>query len=138
VKSVLIDSGPLVAFLDRRDHWHRWAARHFKNAAAPFLTCDAVLTESCFLLAEVPGSTRRLLELIERDVIRPVFAAGQEAVAILTLMDRYASVPMSFADACLVRMSELLLNATVFTTDSDFRIYRRNKRQAIPMLCPFS
>ena len=137
MKSVLIDSDPLVAFLDRRDHWHTWAARHFRNAAAPFLTCDAVLTESCFLLAEVPGSTGRLLELIARGVIRPVFAAGQETATILTLMDRYASVPMSFADACLVRMSELLPDATVFTTDSDFRIYRRHKRQAIPLLCPF-
>jgi len=51
-------------------------------------------------------------------------------------MARYQSVPMSFADACLVRMSELWPKTPVFTLDSDFRIYRRNKRQSIPLIAP--
>lgn len=51
-------------------------------------------------------------------------------------MRRYADVPMSLADACLVRMSELSDDASVLTLDSDFRIYRRLGRQAIPLLTP--
>ncbi len=136
MRNTLIDSGPLVAFLDRRDQWREWAAAEFQKATDAFQTCDAVLTEACFLLSGVSGAVGRLQQLIKEQALQSVFFSGPEACSLLSLMERYASVPMSFADACLVRMSELLPGSTVFTTDSDFRIYRRNRRQIIPILCP--
>ena len=136
MKNTLIDSGPLVAFLDRRDQWHEWAAAEFAKATEAFQTCDAVLSEVCFLLSGVSAAIDRLKRLIKEQALRSVYFAGPENILLLELMHRYASVPMSFADACLVRMSEVIPASTVFTTDSDFRIYRRSRRQLIPLLIP--
>ena len=136
MKNTLIDSGSLVAYLDRRDQWHSWALHVFKQTAPPFLTCDAVLSETCFLISGMPDGHQRLGSLVKRGIVVPAFDSRPEAPALFDLMARYASVPMSFADACLVRMSEVIPASTVFTTDSDFRIYRRHKRQVIPILAP--
>jgi predicted nucleic acid-binding protein len=136
VKSVLLDTGPLVALLDKRDAHHSWAAREIRLVMPPLLTCDAVLTTTLHLLRGSRKARRQLRDWLAQGVIRTVFSATDDAPLLLELMDRYTSVPMSFADACLVRMSELIPAGTVFTTDSDFRIYRRHKRQTIPLLIP--
>mgnify|MGYP003449622730 FL=1 len=99
-------------------------------------TCEAVLSEACFLLHRINGGQDAVLELVARGIVTVTFSLAAELAAVRKLMARYASIPMSLADACLVRMSELDPRATVITLDSDFKIYRRNRRQTIPVLLP--
>ena len=133
---VLVDTGPLVALLNRRDRHHRWAREVFGTLEPPLGTCEAVLSEACFLLRRFPGGQDAVLALLEHRVIEPSFSMSAEIPALRALMARYDSVPMSLADACLVRMSELDGDSVVVTLDRDFAIYRRNRRQRIPVIMP--
>ena len=99
----------------------------------PVFTCEAVLSEACFLVRKLRGGPDAVLGLVARGIVEVPFRIDRELTAVRRLMARYASVPMSLADACLVRMTELEEQATVLTLDSDFRIYRRHVRQAIPL-----
>jgi predicted nucleic acid-binding protein len=99
-------------------------------------TCESVISEAWFLLRGTEVGRRSLLNLIERGGLRVNSELGQEMPHVLGLLRRYADVPMSLADACLVRMSESTADCTVLTLDSDFRIYRRYRRQKIPLLMP--
>ena len=131
--AALLDTGPLVAFLDRRDHRHAFTMDALSRVRPPIATCEAVLSEACFLLRGLRGGAEAVLGLVARDFLSLPLRIEREASAVERLLARYANVPMSFADACLVRMSELLPDALLFTFDADFRIYRRHGRQAIPL-----
>ena len=133
---VLVDTGPLVAFLNRRDRYHTWAAERLARIAPPLLTCEAVISESCFLLRSFRSGSTAVLQLIDRGLLQMPFRLGDDIARISALMNRYANVPMSLADACLVRMSEQLSESQLLTCDSDFRIYRKHRRQIIPTLMP--
>lgn len=133
-KEVLLDTGPLVAFLNRRDAHHDWARAHWQQLRPPMLTNESVLSEASFLLQEFGGDPDAILDLLEREVIRISFDLGHQVTAVRKLLRKYRSTPMSLADACLVRMSELVSEPTVFTLDSDFSVYRRHGRQVIPLL----
>jgi predicted nucleic acid-binding protein len=100
------------------------------------LTCEAVLAEACFLLQDAPGGTAAVLELVERGVLLVDFQVSTYAKSIRILMEKYSSVPMSLADACLVKMMELHEDSMVMTLDGDFLIYRHHGRQTIPVLMP--
>ncbi len=133
---VIVDTGPLVAFLNRRDGYHQWATDQLSLIQPPLITCEAVLSETCFLLARASKGPGAVLELLQRGLIEVGFRLGEEAVAIQRLMERYSNMPMSLADACLVRLAELEPAALVMTVDSDFQVYRRNRRQVIATLMP--
>ena len=133
---VIIDTGPLVALLNRRDRHHAWARRILSAVAPPVFTCEAVVSEACFLLGSLSGGSEKLLELVSKDIVRVDFQLHPEVGAIRELMRKFADVPMSFADACLVRMTELERATAVLTLDSDFQVYRRNRRQRIPLITP--
>jgi predicted nucleic acid-binding protein len=133
---VLVDTGPLVAFLNRRDGWHQWALDRLGEVEPPLDTCEAVLSEACYLLRATPAGPAAVMELVTRGLVRLAFGLGREAEAVRRLLHRYRTVPMSLADACLVRMSELNAGCQLLTLDGDFRIYRRNGRQVIPLICP--
>jgi predicted nucleic acid-binding protein len=135
-KSVLIDTGPLVAALRRRDEHHEWARAHFEAATEPFVSCEAVLSESLFLVERARDGKEALCGLLERGIILVSYSLDDELTETLRLIRRYRDTPMSFADACLVRMVEKSDDAVVFTTDSDFRTYRKNGRQVIPLIIP--
>jgi predicted nucleic acid-binding protein len=134
--TIIVDTGPLVALLDRREPEHAWARETLASVPMPLLTCEAVLSESLFLLRNASGGVNALLSLLRRGVIVPQFRLADEMESISKLMTKYASVPMSLADACLVRMTELDARATVVTLDGDFRVYRRNGRQSVRVLMP--
>ena len=104
--------------------------------AGPLHTCEAVVSEALFLLTRVGVEQQVFWKLFERGVLRVDFSLQSEHDAIATLMRKYASVPMSLADACLVRMSEARTDSVLLTFDSDFSIYRRRGRQVIPTLSP--
>ncbi|MHC4470166.1 MAG: type II toxin-antitoxin system VapC family toxin [Planctomycetota bacterium] len=133
---ILLDTGPLVAFLNRRDTFHDWVSEFLTTVSPPLLTCEAVVTEACFILRRLEGGPRAALDLVARGIVRPTFRLEQEIEAVSSLVKRYADVPMSLADACLVRMTELERASKVLTLDRDFRIYRRNRRRVIPVIMP--
>jgi uncharacterized protein len=133
---LLLDTGPLVAFLNRNDDHHGWATRVLARLAPPLLTCEAVLSEACFLLRRSRGGPEAVLQLVERGLVVDGFRCEQEIPALRRLLARYADVPMSFADACLVRLSEQHPSSRLLTLDHDFKVYRRNGRQVIPVLSP--
>jgi predicted nucleic acid-binding protein len=133
-RNCIIDSGALVALLDPREEHHRWARVTFLAQAGPFFTCEAVLSEAFYLLSE-PHS-RALEKLLRRGHLKLGLNLAVELSLVLDLFAKYATVPMSLADACLVRMSETLSDPVVITTDSDFKIYRRHRQQIVPCLMP--
>jgi predicted nucleic acid-binding protein len=100
------------------------------------LTCEPVLTEAAFLLKREGRNIDPLFELLERGVLRVGMEIEDQLADLRTLMIRYRERPKSLADACLVRMSELHRDCTVFTLDADFRIYRRHGNKVIPVLIP--
>lgn len=134
--AVLLDTGPLVTFLADGLQHHTWVCEQWKRVHAPLLTCEPVVTEAAFLLKREGRNTDPLFELLERGVVRVGMEIEDQLADLRTLMIRYRDRPMSLADACLVRMSELHRNCTVFTLDADFRIYRRHGNKVIPVLMP--
>jgi predicted nucleic acid-binding protein len=136
VTSVIVDTGPLVAFLNGRDRHHQWVTGVLEGIAPPLITCEAVLSEACFLLQDVRGGSDAVLELVSRGIVKSTFRLDGELDEVRRLVTKYSSVPMSLADACLVRMTELERDAVVLTVDSDFRIYRRHRRQTVPTIMP--
>ena len=136
---VLVDSGPIVALLDRRDTYHEWAKREIANLHEPLLTCEAVISEVFFLLSRVRGGTSIFVALLRDGLVLASanFCYRDQSVEILRHLQRYSDIPMSFAAACLVRMSEIERDCIIFTTDRDFLTYRRNRRQGIPLISPF-
>jgi predicted nucleic acid-binding protein len=133
---VILDTGPLVAFINGRDRYHEWSISQWAQIDPPLLTCEAVLSEACFLLKDNNGGQAAVLELLRRGILRLPFGMDEHADQIKWLLHKYAGVPISLADACLVRMSEMHADSPVLTIDDDFRIYRKNKRQIIPVLSP--
>ena len=132
----LADAGPLVALFNPRDRFHTWARARFDEFTDPLVTCEAVLAESLFLSTNIPGASRRLLALWERDLLQLSFSAHGEKAALQRLLAKYADLPISLADACLIRMSEVHSDCRVWTLDQHFRVYRRHGRQVIPVVMP--
>lgn len=133
---VLLDTGPLVAYLNAKDQYHEWSVTQFASMTPPLFTCEAVLSESCFLLQHYENGVRNVLKLLERQLLIVDFQLIDELEAIKVLLEKYHNIPMSLADACLVRMTEITSDSIVFTLDSDFRVYRKNKRMVIPTIMP--
>jgi uncharacterized protein len=133
---ILLDTGPLVAFLHAGDEHHDWAKRQFNEFEAPLLTCEAVIAESCHLLRRIPGAPVQVLKLIERGSVRLDLSLQQEHTALASLLKRYSDLPGSLADVCLVRMSEIHDPSIVLTLDSDFHVYRRLGRKTIAVVHP--
>jgi uncharacterized protein len=132
--SVLVDAGFLIAVLSRRDGHHHWAVTVAQRFPPPWRTCEAALSEA-FHLLEGAG-TRVLSDLLRRAVIEIPFDLAVDLEPVLKLVEKYADVPASLADASLVRMSETLADPVILTTDTDFRIYRRHGRQVVPCVLP--
>lgn len=132
----IADPGVIVAYLDKRDEHHHWTFEQMKTLPAPYSVCESVITESCFLLSHLHHGKKNVLAMLKAGFLTIDFSLSDEVDAIQTLMQKYKDVPMSLADACLVRMSELLNNSSVFTLDDDFHIYRKNGRQKIDLIIP--
>jgi predicted nucleic acid-binding protein len=130
----IVDTGFLVALLSRRDAHHRWATSQAERLPPPWITCEAVLSETFHLVR--PYGTPRLAALLRRGAVRYGFRFSENVEPVLWLLRKYADVPISFADACLVRMTEILPDPVLLTTDADFQIYRRKARQTIPCVLP--
>ena|ERR1051326_8362702 len=130
----LVDAGFLVALLSRRDGHHKWAALQAGQNPPPWRTCEPVLSEAFHLLGE--AGVPVLGALMRREALLLSFNLGEHREPVLRLMHKYRDVPMSLADACLVRMTEIAAEMVLLTTDADFCLYRRHGRQTIPCALP--
>jgi predicted nucleic acid-binding protein len=129
----IADTGFIVAFARSSDRFHAWALDVAEETVEPLLTCEAVLAEAAFHLE----SSSYVLSLLEDGLLQTAFDFSENIPQLRELARRYADRKPDLADLCLIRMSELYPRHTVITVDeSDFRVYRRNKREAIPLLCP--
>jgi uncharacterized protein len=134
---VLLDTGPWVALLSERDRHHNWAKQQFAAIAGPLLSCEAVLSETCFLLHRSGFAPSKAMLMVERGAVQLDFSLPQHLPSVRALFERYDNVPASLADACLIRMSELHEPSKVLTLDGDFRIYRKANRRVIPVIAPW-
>ncbi len=134
--TVIVDTSALVALIDPDTAQHAWARAEAARLPAPFLTSEAVLTEAAFILTRDGFDADELFALAESGIILVSLDFNAERKSLRMLMRTYRDVPMSFADATLVRLSELHDDGLIFTLDSDFRIYRRSRNKIIPVLMP--
>ena len=135
-RSAIVDTGYLVSLLDRCEKHHTWAKRQLEIHGLPWVTCEAVIAEAWFILRRLPVAQDQLLEWLDGKLLLIPFNLSQEIAAIRSLRGKFRDVPMSLADACLVRWSELLPHSSVLTLDSDFHVYRRNGSEPIPLVRP--
>jgi predicted nucleic acid-binding protein len=133
---IVIDTGPLIAYLNLNDTHHAWAIEALSSLNLPLLSCEAVIAEAYFLLRRDRLGSDAIMRLLEEEIIQISFRLKDEIACLRALMRRYRSVPMSLADACLVRMSELNQDVKILTLDSDFLIYRRDRNAIIPVIMP--
>ncbi len=135
-RAAIVDTGPLVALLDAGDSAHDWTVRQFRQITGPLLTCEPVVAEALYLLRSLRPAQEKILEWIERGVLVCPFVLGEEVAQVRRLWKKYADVPMSLADACLVRMSEKHDDHRVCTLDRDFTVYRKRGHEPIPLIIP--
>ena len=133
-RNVLVDAGFVVALLSSRDNYHQWAVTQASEFPPPWSTCEAVLSESFHLLGG--RGAANLGALVRRRALLVSFGFAKHVEPVVRLIEKYSDVPMSLADACLVRMTEMLADPIVLTTDEDFRFYRRHSRHVVPCVRP--
>ncbi len=134
-QQVIVDTGVLVAILNKNDSYHGWAIQQFANIQPPLLTCEAIISEACFLLRRYQQSNL-LLQWLEKGVLSLPFSLQNEIQPLNILLKKYSDVPMSLADGCLVRLVEIYPQSQILTLDSDFKVYRKNGNQLISLIFP--
>jgi len=128
----IADTGYLIALANARDDHHAWAMRVSEQVTEPLLTCEPVLAETAFHLR----NAGLVLEMLSEGFLTLSFDCVDHLPQLAALAKRYADRQPDLADLCLIRMSELYPHHRVITADKDFRVYRRNKREVIPLICP--
>ncbi len=129
----IADTGLIVALLNRDDRHHDWALEVARTISEPLLTCEAVLSEAGFQV----GSIKWVLGLVREGFLKIAFDLSENFEEVTELAERYRDRTPGLADLCIIRMSELNEHLPVLTVDeSDFRVYRRNRRDVIPIVCP--
>jgi predicted nucleic acid-binding protein len=130
----IVDASFLIALWRKNDQHHPWALQQARLHPPPWITCESALSEADHLLAPDGCATLRLA--CRRGAIRITPVAEEAFIPVLNLLEKYSDVPMSVADACLVRLTEILPDPLLLTTDSHFKIYRRLGRRTIPTRMP--
>jgi uncharacterized protein len=136
-RHVIVDAGPLVALIVENDTHHAWTFEQMRTIEAPLLTCEAVLTEAMYLARHQRHGRPSLLAMLNEGFLMIDFRLSEHRSDIANMVKRYDNVPMSLADACLVRMAELNPQSEVFTLDSDFQVYRKHGRAVIDTISPW-
>lgn len=136
IRRVIVDAGPLTAFFNADDARHHWAVATLRQMEGPLLTVEPALTEVMFLLKRHPDAQDRLMGWVAQGALRIPFRLEAEAEPVRLLSAKYCDLPMSLADACLVRLAEILDDHHVCTLDSDFTIYRKHGKTPISLITP--
>lgn len=130
MRRAIVDTGPLIAFLDRAEQNHRWVVEQIEELQPPLLVCEPVLAEAMHLLSRFSRGQDALFGLLENGALRIAFHVEEHVAALRKLHQKYRDKPMSLADACIVRMTEIYEQYAVLTLDSDFTVYRKHGRAA--------
>jgi len=134
VKPVLLDTGVIVALLDRSERQHRRCVDAVQDLERPLVTCEAVIAESCYLLRGLPGAAETVLENVERGVFQIPFQLSSSATAVRTIIRKYRDLPADFADACLIHLADELNTAEILTLDRDFESYRWRRTRSFKLI----
>jgi predicted nucleic acid-binding protein len=134
MKPVLLDTGCIVAMLDRRQRYHEQCFAAMAALTEPPITCEAVISKSCHLLRHVEGAAEAILEDVQKGLYRFPFVLSTRAADVARLMKKYADVPMALADACLVDLATQTGRGRILTLDSDFKIYRWGRNRPFELL----
>jgi len=135
-RAAIADTGPLVAYFDRSERHHAWATEVVRQLQAPLLVCEPVLAEAMYLLRDLPKAADALFALLENGALRIAFQVEEHVQPLRLLHRKYRDRPMSLADACVVRMSELFDGHDVLTLDADFGVYRKHGRTPLGLIRP--
>jgi predicted nucleic acid-binding protein len=138
MKPVLLDTGPIVALLDPTDSFHELCADAIANIAAPLVTCEAVIAESCHLLRKLPGAPEAALENLASGIFHIPLPLSAHARAVSTILAKYRRHETDLADACLIHLAEQLEVGDILTLDSDFYYYRWAKNNPFRLLIPLA
>jgi uncharacterized protein len=134
--AAIVDTGPLVALFDRAEQQHQWVTKRIEELDAPLLVCEPVLAEAMYLLARRANAQDDMLGLIQNGALQIAFRIDEHVDALRRLLQKYRDAPMSLADACVVRMSEIYDRHAILTLDPDFLIYRKNGRSPLALIHP--
>jgi uncharacterized protein len=134
LRPVLLDTGCIVALLDRSEAHHEVCAQAVSDAGIALVTCEPVIAEACYLLRKLRGAADAVLDNVGRGVFNTSFRLDQAASPVRALMKKYAQVPMDLADACLVHLATELGTGRILTLDSDFRVYRWGRNRPFELL----
>jgi uncharacterized protein len=134
--AAIVDTGPLVAYFDRAERHHGWVCARIKELEAPLLVCEPVLAETMYLLARHARAQDAMLDLLRNGALSVAFRIDENIGALRKLLQKYRDMPISLADACIVRMSEVHERHAILTLDSDFLIYRKHGRMPLALIHP--
>jgi uncharacterized protein len=136
VKSVLLDTGVIVALLDRSERFHMDCVQTLESLEQPLATCEAVIAESCYLLRGLHGAPETVLANVEQGIFQIPFQLNRAAAPIRAILRKYRDGPADLADACLIHLADELETGDILTLDSDFARYRWRRNRAFQMLIP--
>jgi len=134
MRPALLDTGVIVALLDRSEKHHDRCAAAIAELEQPLVTCEAVIGESCYLLQRLPGAAETVLENVVRGVFQVPFQLSRSAVSVRSIMHKYRDQPADFADACLIHLADDLDTGEILTLDRDFELYRWRKNRPFHLL----
>ena len=136
MRAAIVDTGPLVAFVDRAEQYHQWAIARIEELEAPLLVCEPVLAEAMHLLGRLSRAQDALFGLLENNALRIAFRMEEHLASLRRLLAKYSDRPMSLADACVVRMAEIYERHPILTLDSDFAVYRKHGKVPLAVIHP--
>jgi predicted nucleic acid-binding protein len=134
MKPALLDTGFIVALLDRSERFHKACARTVREVEAPLVTCEAVITESCYLLRNLSGAPEAVIENIAAGIFQVPFQLSRDTAGVKQVLRKYEDRKIDLADACLIRLADQFGTADILTLDQDFAIYRWGKNKPFRVL----
>jgi predicted nucleic acid-binding protein len=134
VKPVLLDTGVIVALLDRSERLHEACAEAVRELEAPLITCEAVIAESCYLLRKLAGAAEAVIDNVAAGIFQIPFQLSQEASGVKQILRKYRDRQIDLADACLIRLADEFGTADILTLDRDFAVYRWGRNRTFRML----
>lgn len=136
MKPVLLDTGAIVALLDRSERHHTRFVEVIEGLERPLVTCEAVIAESCYLLRGLPGAADVVLENVEQGIFQIPFQLSGSVPRVRRVLGKYRDLAMDFADACLVQLADELNSGDILTLDRDFESYRWHRTRPFRFIVP--
>lgn len=138
MKPVLLDTGVIVALLDRSERFHESCARAIRDLEVPMVTCEAVIAEACYLVGNFPGAAETIIENVAAGIFQIPFQLAGETAGLRQTLRKYRDRNIDLADACLIRLADRFETPDILTLDGDFKIYRWGRNKPFRLLLSLS